>query len=372
MDYLAARKKKKKSGMSPTFKAGLIIIVVIGIIWAFLTVSDPWYETETTGDGESTPISMADENNATSEDENTETETDETKTSGQDATVDVSEPVEDETSDVGEETEEESASNVITPVMSDSFDYGLETGSLSNEGHFWSFKRNTDHTAVVGYSEGVDLAYFDAFFIGDTSQKVVYLTFDEGYENGYTSEILDILAQNDVQAAFFVTDSYVNNVPDLVKRMKDEGHVVGSHSVHHYDGNTGDGTALYDVSDDVVVSEVADVAETMMSLTGYNIDLFFRPPGGLFSERTLYLTRQQGYKSIFWSMAYQDWYVNNQPGKEAAYDHVISNVHPGAIILLHAVSESNTQALDSILKDLKAQGYRFGSLYELPSKYMME
>ena len=369
---MAARKKKKRSGMSPTFKAGLIIIVVMGIIWAFLTVSDPWYETETTADGESTPISMADENDANPADENTDTDKNENETSEDKEAVDIPEPVEEETNEVSEETEEEAETEATTPVMSDSFDYGLDTGSFSNEGHYWSFKRNTDHTPVVGYSEGVDLAYFDAFYIGDTSQKVVYLTFDEGYENGYTSEILDILAQNDVQAAFFVTDSYVNNVPDLVKRMKDEGHVVGSHSVHHYDGNTGDGTALYDVSDDVVVSEVADVAETMMSLTGYNIDLFFRPPGGLFSERTLYLTRQQGYKSIFWSMAYQDWYVNNQPGKEAAYDHVISNVHPGAIILLHAVSESNTQALDSIVKELKAEGYRFGSLYELPSKYTME
>lgn len=355
-------RKKKKQGPSPTFTAGLVLIIVIGLIWAFTTISDPWYEEPTVVDEE--PIMMTDETTAHAESEPS-------------APVAANEPiVEAEPSPEPEPEPEELPDPVIQlppeDIMADNFDYQADLSQFSDEGFFWSFKRNTDHIPVVGYSNGVDLPYFDAFFRVPTEQKVVYLTFDEGYENGYTPKILDTLAANNVQAAFFVTAPYVKNESDLVKRMKEEGHVVGNHSLSHYDGNSGDGTAFYDVSNGTVASEITGVADLMLEYTGYPMDLFFRPPALLFSERTLYLTRQQGYKTIFCSMMYQDWYVDSQPGKEAAYDHVMTNVHPGAIILLHAVSESNTEALDDILKDLKADGYRFGSLYEIESTYTME
>ena len=353
-------KRKKKQGLSPAFKAGFIIIVVVGIIWAYTTVSDPWY-----GDpevvSEDQPIAMKDE------------------TPTAPAVQPESKPVEEvvetkpevtETPEVEEEDTE--APEIQLPpadIMNDSFDYTADMSQFSDEGHYWSFRRNTDHTPVEGYSQGVKLQNFDAFFRVPTDEKVVYLTFDEGYENGFTPSILDTLAANNVQAAFFVTAPYVQSESALVTRMKEEGHVVGSHSVHHYDGNSGDKTALYDLANYVVVEEIIGVGELMVEKTGYPMDLFFRPPALLFSERTLYLTRQQGYKTIFCSMMYQDWYVNNQPGADVAYDHVMTNVHPGAIILLHAVSESNTEALDDIIKDLKAQGYRFGSLYEIQSAF---
>jgi len=345
-------RKKKKQGLSPTFKAGLVVVIALGLIWAVTTIKDPWYE-EPIEIVASKPVSMAGE---------TTTAAPETQ-----APTTVAESV--------TEAETTTQAPVVTiqlppaDLMNDSFDYQADISQFENNELFWSFRRNKDHEPVEGYSEGVDLKNFDAYFLGDTSQKVVYLTFDEGYENGFTSSILDTLKANNVQAAFFVTAPYVESEPVLVTRMKEEGHVVGNHSVHHYDGNSGDGTALYEISNEEVVTEMSGVADLMLEKTGFPIDRFFRPPALLFNERTLYITRQQGYKTIFCSMMYQDWYVDNQPGKDVAYKHVLDNVHPGAIILLHAVSESNSEALEDIIVALKDQGYRFGSLYELKSNY---
>lgn len=349
---MAKRKEPELPRLSPTVRAGLIIIIVIGLIWMVTSMNDPWYEEPEAPE----PISMADETTAAT-------------TTAAPATEVVTEA--EPTTTPTEAPEETTVAIQLPPeeIMADNFDYTMDTTQFEDNELFWSFRRNTDHTPVVGYTEGVDFPFFDAFYLVPTEEKVVYLTFDEGYENGFTSKILDILKDNYVQAAFFVTGPYIESQPELVKRMKDEGHVVGNHSVSHYDGSSGDGTAFYDISNEEVVAEITGVADLMLEHTGYPIDLFFRPPALLFNERTLYLTRQQGYKSIFTSMMYQDWYVDNQPGKEVAYEHVMTNYHPGAIILLHAVSESNTEALDDIIKGLKAEGYRFGSLYEIESNY---
>lgn len=344
MIYLA---KKKKQGLSPTFKAGLIVIVVLGLIWAFTTLSEPWYATpEVVVEA---PISMADA--ATT----APATTSEVSTTSEAPT---------ETQTTVPETEAPTAPPVSLPsgdFMDDDFDYQMDLSQFDTTEIGWSFKRNADHTPVVGYNEGVDIGFFDAFYIVPTEEKVMYLTFDEGYENGFTESILDTLKAQNVHAAFFVTESYIRNNPELTKRMKEDGHIVGNHSVNHYSMPT--------LAYEDAVSEIQGTAMSMEEHTGYTIDLFFRPPEGTFSEQSLYITRQQGYKTIFWSMAYQDWNVDNQPGKEAAYKHVTDNAHPGAVILLHAVSESNTQALSDILTDLKAEGYRFGSLYEIESAY---
>lgn len=342
---------KKNRGLSPTFKAGLIVIIVIGLIWAITTMNDPWYENPIE------PIAMADET---------------TKPVVEVPVVEPepeSEPTEDLPTPEPEVEPEPEPEVADTPeaqlpdssIMMDDFDYKKDLTQFANETIAWSFRRNTDHSPVVGYNEGVELDLFDAFYIVPTTEKVMYLTFDEGYENGFTAEILDTLKAQNVLAAFFVTESYIRHNPELTKRMKDEGHIVGNHSVNHYSMPT--------ISYEDAVYEIQGTASSMVEHTGYQLDLFFRPPEGTFSEQSLYITRQQGYKTIFWSMAYQDWNRDNQPGKEAAYKHVTDNAHPGAVILLHAVSESNTQALNDILKDLKAEGYRFGSLYEIASKY---
>ena len=341
--------KKKQKGLSPTFKAGLLVIIVLGLIWAFTTLSEPWYTSPPVV--VEAPISMAQESSTAAP----------AVTEAQAAT----QPVEEVTTEtVTEAPTAPPASLPSAEYMADNFDYEMDITQFSTEEIGWSFKRNTEHTPVVGYNEGVDLPFFDGFYILPTAEKVMYLTFDEGYENGFTAEILDTLKAQNVHAAFFVTESYIRHNPELTKRMKDDGHIVGNHSVNHYSMPT--------ISYEDAVYEIQGTADSMVEHTGYKLDMFFRPPEGTFSEQSLYITRQQGYKTIFWSMAYQDWNRDNQPGKEAAYKHVTDNAHPGAVILLHAVSESNTQALNDILTDLKAEGYRFGSLYEIESKYNVQ
>lgn len=345
------RGKKKQQGMSPTFKAGLIIIVVMFLVWGVVSTfgEDAWYDNPTTEqqqeDPNPEPVSTADEKK---EEVVVETPAEE-------------EPVEETPVEEDKEPEETEVQDNAT-LLDDSFDYDKDPETIVNDKKGWSFRRNTDHSKVQGYNEGVPLEDYDAFYIAPTEDKVIYLTFDNGYEfENLTSSILDTLSEKGVQAAFFVTESYIRHNPELAKRMKDDGHIVANHSVNH--------PSMPTVTPDEMVEEIKGVETSMMEHTGYPIDLFFRPPMGEFSERSLYVTRQQGYKTIFWSMAYQDWYTDNQPGKEAAYDHVMTNYHPGAIILLHAVSRSNTEALPDIIDSLIAEGYRFGTLYELPSNY---
>jgi len=258
--------------------------------------------------------------------------------------------------DAGQEDEAVNSLFVSQFSSEDPFDLDVSISDLDNTETSWSFKRNSEHLPVTGYYD-LDLSLYGAYFIKNTDEKVVYLTFDEGYENGYTPTILDVLKDNNVKATFFITGHYIDSQPELVQRMVDEGHIVGNHSETH--------PSLPLLSDEEVYNEIVTLADKFKDLTGKDMDPFLRPPTGTYSERTLYLTRKLGFRTIFYSMAYRDWVVDDQPGKEAAHDHVMDNYHNGAIILLHAVSESNTEALDSILKDLKALGYRFGSLYEL-------
>ncbi|WZL81627.1 delta-lactam-biosynthetic de-N-acetylase [Vallitaleaceae bacterium 9-2] len=240
----------------------------------------------------------------------------------------------------------------------DTYDLELDPSTLDNTDTSWSFRRNKDHSPVTGYYD-LDLERYGAYFINQeaSEEKVMYLTFDEGYEYGFTPKILDVLKENDVQAAFFVTKYFIDKEPELIQRMVDEGHIVANHSNTH--------PAFPSLTGDEIYDELKTTNDRFKEVTGQDMDPFFRPPMGKYSERSLYLVRKLGYRSIFWSMAYADWDVNKQPGKEVAYNHVMDNYHNGAIILLHAVSESNTQALDDILKSMKEKGYRFGSLYEL-------
>lgn len=253
-----------------------------------------------------------------------------------------------ETKEAPKETSKEEQKPVEKPAQ--------ETSSLPNDKKSWWFKRNSDHLPPGAQSE-IDIAKYDAYYLGNTKEKKIYLTFDEGYENGYTPKILDVLKEHNVKAAFFVTKPYIQSQPDLVKRMVEEGHIVGNHSVTH--------PSLPDKTDEEVKHEILETARYFEEVTGTSMPLFFRPPAGEYSERTLQITKDLGYKTIFWSMAYKDWDVNNQPGKRAAYEHIVQNHHPGAIILLHAVSSSNTEALGDMLKYLRDQGYTFASLNEL-------
>ena len=226
-----------------------------------------------------------------------------------------------------------------------------------NDRKSWWFSRNTTKTPPSAQMD-INISQYDAYYLGDVSRKVIYLTFDEGYENGCTSQILDTLKANDVPAAFFVTKSYIESEPELVKRMVNEGHVVGNHSVTHPNLTT--------LTDEQIAEEINGCAEYFKEVTGQDMPPFFRPPEGVYSIRTLEKTQDLGYKTIFWSFAYRDWVTDDQPGKEAAFNNIINYSHNGCIMLLHAVSQSNTEALDSAIKELKAQGYTFESLYRLP------
>lgn len=235
----------------------------------------------------------------------------------------------------------------------------IKTSGLSNEKIAqWMPGLNKEHrTPVLNPKFKNILDKYGGYFVGDSSSKVIYLTFDEGYENGYTSKILDILKDNNVKAAFFVTRPYIKSSPDLVKRMVAEGHVVANHSNTH--------PSMPDASDEKVIKELTDTADYFKEITGTEMPKFFRPPMGEWSERTLYITSSLGYKTILWSMAHKDWETANQPGKEASYNFVDTRYHNGAILLLHAVSKSNTEALSDIIKNIESKGYRFASLNEL-------
>lgn len=226
-----------------------------------------------------------------------------------------------------------------------------------NDRKSWWFKRNAKHIPPSAQQD-INIDQYGAYYLGNTEEQIIYLTFDEGYENGHTEKILDILDEKGVKAAFFVTKPYIKSEPELVKRMVSEGHIVGNHSVNHPDMTT--------ISDEQILKELEGCAQYFEEITGVQMPFYFRPPEGVYSVRTLEKTQAAGYKTIFWSFAYKDWDVENQPGKDSAYNMVMDNYHNGSIMLLHAVSKSNTEALGDIIDGLSEKGYRFGTLNELP------
>ena len=220
----------------------------------------------------------------------------------------------------------------------------------------WWFKRNDAHEQS-GCQEDFDITQYDAHYIVPASEKKMYITFDCGYENGYTPGILDILKEEKVNAAFFVTQTFIRDNVDLVKRMKEEGHLVCNHTVTH--------PSMPSKSVEEQKQELMTCESYMKEATGYDMDLFVRPPRGEYSKRTLQVAKDLGYTTVFWSMAYLDYDVNNQPSKEHVTEHFAKYYHPGAIPLLHNVSKANHDALRQVIQNLKKEGYTFGSLYDL-------
>ena len=191
--------------------------------------------------------------------------------------------------------------------------------------------------------------------MGNKEDKFVYLTFDEGYEAGYTEKILDTLKANEVTAAFFITGHYLNTQEELVKRMIDEGHIVGNHTVNH--------PSMPDLDDEKLKEEITKLHTTVYEKFGYEMK-YLRPPKGEFSQRTLHITKSLGYTTVMWSFAYDDWDENKQGREEYAKEKILSNMHNGAVILLHANSKDNCNILDEIIKEIKNQGYEFKTLDE--------
>ena len=194
----------------------------------------------------------------------------------------------------------------------------------------------------------------------DTGEKNIYLTFDNGYEEGYTPAILDILKKEAVPGLFFVTGHYVESRPDLVKRMVDEGHIIGNHSYHHPDFSV--------LTKDAMRTELEDLEAKVAEVSEQKKLKYVRPPRGIFNEQTLGWANDLGYIHVFWSIAFKDWETGNQQGWEYAFEEVMDQVHPGAIILLHTVSKDNAEALAALIKELRTQGYTFKSLDDLVIK----
>lgn len=238
----------------------------------------------------------------------------------------------------------------------------LTTWSQTDGGTLaWWLKRKEQHQTPEVSSE-VDLSKYDAYYVDlkKTNQKVMFLTFDCGYENGYTPKILDVLKKEKATAAFFVTKPFIRENIDLVKRMKREGHMVGNHTVHH--------KSMPTLSAREQKDEILDCQEYCKEATGYEMDRIIRPPKGEYNEESLQIAKDLGYKTIFWSMAYVDFDVNKQPGVDYVIEHFKENYHNGAIPLMHNVSKSNADALEKVLEFLKEEGYQFLSLKRL-SKY---
>ena len=228
--------------------------------------------------------------------------------------------------------------------------------SIDNTLYAWWFKRNDNHE-TSGCQEDYDITEYNAYYTVPVQEKRIYITFDCGYENGYTPAILDTLKEADVKAIFFVTQTFIRDNIELAKRMKEEGHLVCNHTVTH--------PSMPSKSIEEQQKELLTCETYMKEATGYEMDLFFRPPRGEYSKRTLQMAKDLGYTTIFWSMAYLDYDVNNQPTPEHVIEHFNKYYHPGAIPLLHNVSKANHDALKAVITNLKKEGYSFGTLYDL-------
>jgi peptidoglycan-N-acetylmuramic acid deacetylase len=232
----------------------------------------------------------------------------------------------------------------------------VSSQTVSDEGVGWGFVRKKGKPPEIREKDKELLKKYDCYYIGENSGKTLFLTFDEGYENGYTSKILDVLQKTETPAAFFVTGPYLENQQELVKRMIDEGHIVGNHTVNHPN--------LPKQDNETIKKEIDDLSKKCEEIYGVSMK-YMRPPEGEYSERVLSLAQGMGYKTILWSFAYKDWDINMQQGADYAFSQVTPYLHDGAVILLHAVSSDNANALEDIINYAKKEGFEFKSLDEL-------
>lgn len=222
----------------------------------------------------------------------------------------------------------------------------------------WGLSFPNEGQSPVGNASVEDLAKYDAYFLGDTGKKVIYLTFDCGYENGFTEQILDALKKHNAPAAFFVVGNMIETAPEIIKRMVDEGHIVGNHTCHHPDMSAISEQAAFQ-------KELDSLAALYKETTGKDLPHFYRPPQGKYSEDNLKQAQALGYKTVFWSLAYVDWYQDKQPSKEEAFEKLTGRIHPGAIVLLHSTSQTNGEVLDELLGKWESMGYCFRPLSDL-------
>ncbi len=225
---------------------------------------------------------------------------------------------------------------------------------LSTKKIEWGIKRNDNHEQPdLGKINKQIIDDAKGIAMGNKESKKVYLTFDEGYEAGYTEKILEVLKENKVPATFFITAHYVNTRSDLVQKMIDEGHIVGNHTVNH--------KSMPSLNTEEIKNEVMKLHTVIYEKFGYEMK-YLRPPKGEYSETTVQYCNNLGYTTVMWSFAYDDWDEKKQDRQEYAKNKIIENIHNGAVILLHGNSKDNTNILDYCIKEIKNMGYEFASL----------
>ena len=249
--------------------------------------------------------------------------------------------------------------SVFTGTKNENGVYANSNTKFNNKKIEWGIQRKNNHEQPILGKENIELINkYNGIALGNKDRKCIYLTFDLGYEAGYTAKILDALKQNNVKGTFFITAHYVNTATDLVKRMIDEGHIVGNHTVNH--------KSMPSLSDEELKTEVMKLHQAVYEIFNYEMK-YMRPPKGEYSERTLSLCEKLGYKTVMWSFAYVDWDEKKQPNESEAMDKIISNLHSGEIMLLHATSKTNADIMDKMIKRVQEEGYEFRSLEEFVS-----
>jgi peptidoglycan-N-acetylmuramic acid deacetylase len=227
----------------------------------------------------------------------------------------------------------------------------IETGA-------WGLSFRQENTAPIGPASAEELSRFNAAYLGNTQDKIIYLTFDAGYENGCTEKILDVLQKHNTPAAFFLVGHYMQKNADLVRRMVEEGHIVGNHTMHHYD--------MSKLSDrEAFNKELTDLETLFKEITGKELPKYYRPPQGIYSKDNLLMAKELGYQTVFWSLAYMDWNNDKQPTADEAYAKLLPRVHNGAVVLLHSTSQTNAAILDELLTKWENMGYSFASIDQL-------
>ena len=229
---------------------------------------------------------------------------------------------------------------------------GVRTLYSENWGLGFSGEEGTQPT---GNATADELAGYDAYYVGSSQEKVIYLTFDCGYENGNTEPILDALKKHNAPATFFVVGHFLESAPEIVKRMAQEGHSVGNHTYHHPDMSK-----ISDMS--AFQKEMESVAQLYHEITGEELAMYYRPPQGKYSTENLKMAQELGYSTFFWSLAYVDWNQDAQPTKDEAFEKLLGRIHPGAIVLLHSTSKTNGEILDELLTKWEEMGYEFRPL----------
>lgn len=240
-----------------------------------------------------------------------------------------------------------------------------ETSAVVVQSENWGLGFGAEGAKPTGNASIQEMKQYDAYYMSENDEKILYLTFDCGYENGNTEAILDALKKHNAPAAFFVVGHYLESAPDLVKRMVEEGHVVGNHTYHHPD--------MSKISDPAAFQkEMDDVKALYKDITGQEMAMYYRPPQGKYSTANLKMAKELGYSTFFWSLAYVDWNVDSQPSHEEAFKKLCGRVHPGAVVLLHNTSKTNGEILDELLTKWEEMGYRFGTLKDLKDSFDKE